>query len=147
MPARKPHIFKQGKKLLESWNLDLCDLWGPSKHQKRIPKNPSCTNPFFEPKSGGHLGFFGKILKILFLWGNDTDVHAICLWICFWGQRIHFWHQIWDLTNFTRNGGQKGRFLGQKWIKTLLPVNNRNVHRMSLEIFFVSRKMIFLHML
>ena len=113
-----------------------------------------CSLDYGHP-GGVHQPFFvqkmikkaGRRPKILFLWGNDTDVNAICLWICFWGQRIHFWHQIWDLTNFTRNGGQKGRFLGQKWIKTLLPVNNRNVHRMSLEFFFVSRKMIFLHML
>ena len=67
--------------------------------------------------------------------------------VCFGGQGIHFWCYFLDLTKFTRNGGQKGRFLGQKWIKTILPVNNRNVHTMSLEIFFVSRKINFLHML
>ena len=79
--------------------------------QPEAGRNFSTPRPtFYGGPNGGHLEFFGKKLKILFLWGNDTDVHAICLEICFWGQGIHFWHQFWDLTNFTRNGGQKGRF-------------------------------------
>ena len=43
----------------------------------------------------------------------------------------------------SRNVGHKGRFYGQKWIKTLLPVNDRNVHAMSLEICFWVREFSF----
>ena len=83
---------------------------------------------------------FEKIVKHS-IFGTKASVTPLD--ICFWGQRIHFWHQNWDLTNFTRNRGQKWRFKGQKWITTLLPVNDRNIHAMSLEIFFCVKKMIF----
>ena len=48
---------------------------------------------------------------------------------------------------FYAKWGSKRAFLGQKWIKTLLPVNNRNVHAMSLEKCFWCQKDDFLQML
>ena len=51
MPATNPHIFKQEKKLQDDRNLVYWGLWGPSKHQNRIPKNPSRRNPFSGPFS------------------------------------------------------------------------------------------------
>ena len=82
-----------------------------------VPRKKTCENPFSQHFYGGHLGFFGKKLKILSLWGNDTDVHAICLEICFWGQGIHFLTSDLRFDQFYAKWGSKRAFLGSKMDK------------------------------
>ena len=66
----------------------------------------------------------------------------------FLGSKNSFLTSDLRFDQFYAKWGSKRVFLGSKMDKTLLPVNDRNVHAMSLDIcFWCQKDDIFLHML